>query len=174
MATLGFSPLQRVLAVAALTAFVLCAVVGYLYLADAGQKDNLSRRLAALQATVDKINQSAASGDASDPYLSTPAFPANPPNLDLATVVLSSASQSGVSTGPLQVTSQGTDKVGNDTYRTMSMSLTVTGTLPQVLDFYDRVERGGVQTLTFDNMHLEPSDGRWTAQMQLIVYAQPG
>jgi hypothetical protein len=165
---------QKALAAAGLAAFLICAIFGYLYLANEGQKEELVRRLAALQATVDQINQGAASGDQSDPYLSTPAFPANPPNLALATDVLASASQSGVTTGPLQVTGEGTEKVGSNTYRTMTMSLTVSGALPQVLDFYDRVEQGGVNTLTFDNMHLVPSDGRWTAQMQLIVYAQQG
>lgn len=171
---LGLTTPQRVLGGLALAALLLCAVVGFLYLSDEGQKADLVHRFAVLQATVDSLNQSAASADASDPYLSTPAFPANPPNLDLATLVLASASQSGVTTGPLQVTGQGTEKIGNNSYRTMTMALTVSGTLPQVLDFYDRVERGGINTLTFDNMHLEPSDGRWTAQMQLVVYAQAG
>ena len=123
---------------------------------------------------MNQINAAAASGDSSDPYLATPAFPQNPPNLDLTSLVLTSASASGVSTGAIQVATQGNEKIGSNTYRTISMNLSVTGTLPQVLDFFDRVERGGVHTLVFDNMRLDPGDGRWTSTLQLVVYAQPG
>lgn len=172
--TLALTPLQRFLTGAVLAIFLVSVVLGYEYLANEGRKADLEHRLATLQTTVDKINASAKAGDGSDPYLTTAAFPATPPNLDLATLVLSSASQSGVATGPLGVAAQGTEKVGNNTYRTMTMTLTVSGTLPQVLDFFDRVERGGLHTLVFDNLHLTPADGRWTADVQLTVYAQPG
>jgi hypothetical protein len=74
----------------------------------------------------------------------------------------------------MQSTTLGTDKVGDNTYRTVTMNLTVTGTLGQVLDFFDRVERGGMRTIVFDNMHVEPANGRWTVQLQIIAYAQPG
>lgn len=171
---LEMTRLQRFLTGAVVAVILMSMIVGYLYLANEGKKADLNRRLATLQSTVDEINQSARQADGSDPYLAEPAFPQTPPNLDLATLVLASASRSGVTTGGFQVTSQGTEKVGKNPYRTMTMTLTVAGTLTQVLDFYDRVERGGVHTLVFDNMRLDPSDGRWTAQMQLVVYAQPG
>ncbi len=168
------TPVQRFLAGLSLALLAVTALLFFQYLDDLGRKNDLSRRLAALQQTIDRVNAAAASGADSDPLLHTPAFPANPPNLDLASVVLSSAAASGVALGPLQATTQGTDKVGANLYRTVTMSVTVTGTLPQILDFFDRVERGGVRTLVFDNIHAEPVDGRWTVQMQLVVYAQPG
>ncbi len=166
--------LQRVLAGACLIILVICADVGFQYVSNQSEKTDVTRRLAALQATVDKINASTAAGDANDPLLTTPAFPQNPPNLDLASLVLTSAAQSGVTTGPLQATSQSSDKVGNNTYRSVTMSVTAAGSLPQILDFFDRMERGGIKTLVFDNIQVDPSTSRWTAQMSVVVYAQPG
>lgn len=152
---------------------LVVTVLTYQYAQAGTRRDELNGQLATIQATVDKLN--ADYGTGGDPLASPPAFPANPPNLDLASVVLSSAAASGVNTGPLTVASQGSEKLGNDTYRSMTMNLTVTGTLPQLLGFFDRVERGGIHTLAFDNMKLDPTpDGRWTAQIQLIVYAQSG
>jgi hypothetical protein len=168
------TPFQRFLAGTGVAVLVVAAILGYVYLNNEARKATLEKQLATLQATVDKINQANTAGDLTDPLLTTPAFPANPPNLDLATIVLNSAAQSGVTTGPLQATTQGTEKVGNNTYRTVSMNLTISGSLPEILDFFDRVERGGIRTLVFDNIQVDPSSDHWIAQMQLIVYAQPG
>jgi hypothetical protein len=168
------NPVQRFMAGAILAIAVITAIVGYEYLANLAHRAELARQLATLQATVDKINAASASGQGDDPLLHEPAFPAQPPNLQLAGVVLDSATVSGVTTGILQSTTLGTDKVGDNTYRTVTLNLTVTGTLPQVLDFFDRVERGGIRTVVFDNMRVEPSNGKWTVQLQLIAYAQPG
>jgi hypothetical protein len=168
------NPAQRFLAGAILAFAVISAIVGYEYVTNLAHKAELARQLSTLQATVDKINASTAAGQGDDPLLHEPAFPAQPPNLQLAGVVLDSATASGVTTGSLQSTTLGTDKVGENTYRTVTLNLTVTGTLPQVLDFFDRVERGGIRTVVFDNMRVEPSNGKWTVQLQLVAYAQPG
>jgi hypothetical protein len=165
------SPVQRFLAGLALALVVVAAILGYLYYDNLGKKADLTRQLDALQGTVAKLN---GSGSADDPLLFSPAFPARPPNLELAGVVLDSATASGVTASSMQSTTLGTDKVGDNTYRTVTMNLTVTGTLGQVLDFFDRVERGGMRTIVFDNMHVEPGNGRWTVQLQIIAYAQPG
>jgi hypothetical protein len=168
------TPLQRFLGGATLAMFVVAAILGYEYYQQLARKTELTHQLATLQTTVDKINAAAASDQSSDPLLHEPAFPLQPPNLQLAGIVLDSATASGVSAGTLQSTTLGTDKVGDNVYRTVTMNLTITGTLPQVLDFFDRVERGGIRTIVFDNMHVEPSDGKWTVQIQLTAYAQPG
>jgi hypothetical protein len=170
----SLSPTQRFLAGATLAILVVTVLLGLQYFDNVGRKDDLNRRLAALQATVDRINAATAAGENGVPLLTTPAFPQNPPNLDLASVILASASASGVSTGTLDATTQGTEKVGANTYRTVATTVTINGTLPRLLDFFDRVERGGVHTLVFDNMHADATEGRWTIQVQLIAYAQPG
>jgi hypothetical protein len=168
------TPFQRFLGGAIVAIVAIAAVLGYEYYGTLARKAELARQLTTLQTTVDKLNATAASSQGSDPLLHDPAFPAEPPNLQLAGIVLDSATSSGVSAGNLQSTTLGTDKIGDNTYRTVSMNLTVTGTLPQVLDFFDRVERGGIRTIVFDNMRVEPSNGSWSVQIQLIAYAQPG
>jgi hypothetical protein len=167
------SPLERFLGGAILAFFVVAAILGYEYYGTLARKAELARQLGTLQATVDKINATAASDQGNDPLLHEAAFPPQPPNLQLAGIVLDSANASGVSAGTLQSTTLGTDKVGDNVYRTVTLNLTISGTLPQVLDFFDRVERGGIRTIVFDNMHVEPSNGKWTVQIQLTAYAQP-
>lgn len=166
------SPLQRLLTGIVLALVVVAAALGYQYVVALQQRAVLLGRLANLQATVDKLNQRAAKGD--DPLLRDPAFPVKPLNLELAGIVLDSAAASGVSTGALQSTTLATEKVGANAYRTATLNLTVTGAFPQILDFFDRVERGGIRTVVFDNIHVEPSNDRWTVQLQLIAYSQPG
>jgi hypothetical protein len=165
---------QRFLGGAIVALVAIAAILGYEYYGTLARKAELARQLTTLQTTVDKLNAAAASSQGSDPLLHDPAFPPDPPNLQLAGIVLDSATSSGVTAGSLQSTTLGTDKIGDNTYRTVSMNLTVTGTLPQVLDFFDRVERGGIRTIVFDNMRVEPSNGSWSVQIQLIAYAQPG
>ena len=171
---MSLSPTQRFLAGASLAVLVVAVLLGLQYLDNVGRKADLLRRLTTLQATVDRFNAATAAGENNDPLLATAAFPQNPPNLDLASVILASASASGVSTGTLDATTQGTEKIGVNTYRTIATTITITGTLPRVLDFFDRVERGGVHTLVFDNIHADTTEGHWTVRVQLIAYAQPG
>jgi hypothetical protein len=168
------TPVQRFLGGAIVALVAIAVILGYEYYGTLARKAELARQLTTLQATVDKINAIAAANPGNDPLLHEAAFPAQPPNLQLAGIVLDSATTSGVAAGSLQSTTLGTDQVGNNTYRTVTMNLTVTGTLPQVLAFFDRVERGGIRTIVFDNMHVEPSNGKWTVQIQLTAYAQPG
>ena len=169
-----FNPLQRFLAGTSLALIVIAIVFGFQYVDAGGRKADLARRLATLQGTIDRANLALTNGQGNDVLLTQPAFPANPPNLELASVVLNSASASGVNTGPLQATTQGTDKIGANTYRTVTLNVSISGSLPQILDFFDRIERGGIHTLVFDNIHVESITGRWTVQLQLIAYAQPG
>ena len=169
--TLVLSPIQRFLAGACVALVAMCVVLGYFYWQNENQKADLVQRIDAYQATIDKFN---GTGAPNDIYLTKPAFPAAPPNLDLASLILNSAAASGVTTGPLQAMTAGSDQVGTGTYRGISLNLTVTGTLPQVLNFYDRMTRGGIRTLVFDNMRLEPSNGQWTVTMQLTAYSQSG
>ena len=168
--TLALSTFQKFLAGATMALLVFSAILGYQYNSEQSQKAELEARLASLQSTISKINAEEANGN--DPLLIKPAFPANPPNLDLASIVLSSAAASGVQASPFQAVSGQPDKVGNDTYRTIIVDLTITGSLPQILNFFDRVEQGGVRSLVFDNMHVESINGKWTVQMELIAYAQ--
>ncbi|HLZ07733.1 MAG TPA: hypothetical protein VKT80_04035, partial [Chloroflexota bacterium] len=102
--------LQRFLAGASLALIVIAIVFGFQYVDAGGRKADLARRLATLQGTIDRANLALANGQGSDPLLTQPAFPPNPPNLELASLVLNSATASGVNTGPLQATTQGTDK----------------------------------------------------------------
>ena len=169
-----FSPMQRLLAGGCLALIAIAIVLGFQYMDAGGRKADLVKRLATLQGTIERANLAQASGDASDALLTDPAFPPAPPNLQLASVVLNSAANSGVTTGPLQATTQGTDKIGVNTYRTVTLSVGVSGSLPQILDFFDRIERGGIHTVVFDNIHVDVAAGRWTTQLQLIAYAQPG
>ena len=168
------SPLQRFLAGTSLSLILIAIVFGFQYVDASGRKADLARRLATLQGTIDRANLTVSNGQGSDVLLTQPAFPANPPILELASAVLNSASASGVNTGPLQATSQNTDKIGSNTYRTVTMNASISGSLPQILDFFDRIERGGIHTLVIDNIHVESVTGRWTVQLQLIAYAQPG
>jgi hypothetical protein len=171
---MSLNSLQRFLAGTSLALIIIAIVFGFQYLDASGRKADLARRLATLQGTVDRANLAIARGQGDDVLLTQPAFPANPPNLELASIVLNSASASGVNTGPLQATSQATDKIGSNTYRTITLNVSISGSLPQVLDFFDRIERGGIHTLVFDNIHVESVTGRWTVQLQLLAYAQPG
>ncbi|HLH72137.1 MAG TPA: hypothetical protein VKX96_02555 [Chloroflexota bacterium] len=168
--TLVLTPFQKFLAGASMALLVFCAIVGYQYSVEQSQKAELNARLASLQSTINKINAAEANGN--DPLLRNPAFPADPPNLDLASVILSSAAASGVQASPFQAVSGQPEKIGNDTYRTITVNLIITGSLPQVLNFFDRVEQGGVRSLVFDNMQVQLVNGRWTVQMELIAYAQ--
>ncbi|HUX86745.1 MAG TPA: hypothetical protein VMW65_07060 [Chloroflexota bacterium] len=167
---LALSSVQKFMAGATMALLVFSAILGYQYNSEQSQKAELEARLASLQATISKINVEEANGN--DPLLAKPAFPVDPPNLDLASIVLSSSAASGVQSSPFQAVSSQPEKVGNDTYRTITVDLTIVGTLPQVLNFFDRVEQGGVRSLVFDNMHVESVNGKWTVQMQLIAYAQ--
>jgi len=78
-----------------------------------------------------------------------------------------------VTTGPIQTTTGSPEKVGDTTYRTTVVNLTISGSLPRILNFFDRVEAAGLRTVVFDNMRLEPSNGQWSVQLQIIAYAQP-
>lgn len=168
------SPIQRFLAGGCLALIAIAVVLGFQYLAAGSTKAALSLRLATLQSTIDQANLAQANGNGSDVLLTDPAFPTAPPNLELASVVLNSAASSGVSTGPLQATTEGTDKIGANTYRTVTLNVSISGSLPQILDFFDRIARGGLHTIVFDNIHVDSAAGRWTVQLQLIAYAQPG
>jgi type II secretory pathway pseudopilin PulG len=165
---------ERWLGGASLALLLLSALLGYQYAVNQQRAAALEQQLTTLQQTVSQINAAAQAPDASDPLLHTAAFPTSPPNLAVASLVLSSATASGVNTGPLEATTQGSEKLGSNTYRTETMNVTITGTLPQVLNFFDRVSHGGIRTLVFDNIQVEPNDGEWTVHLQLIVYAQPG
>src|SRR4051812_2422241 len=149
--------------------FAIMLVMGFEYLDAGGRKAGLERQLATLQSSIDRANLDAATGNG-DVLLTDPAFPSAPPNLELASIVLNGAAASGVTTGPLQATTQGTDKIGSNTYRTVTLNISISGTLPQILDFFDRVEHGGIHTLVFDNIHVDSVVGRWTVQLQLIAY----
>jgi len=164
---------QRVLAALGFAVLAACALLLYLYLGDQGRKAALAARLASYQATATALEAAARAPGANDPLLRVPAFPRDPPELDLSTLVLTSAAASGVSVGPVQTSPIGTEKIGSGTYRTVTVSLTITGTLPQILNFFDRVEQGGLRTVVFDNIRLTPEQGRYTAQLEVIAYAQP-
>jgi hypothetical protein len=164
---------QRILAATTFILLALCTFFGYSYVSDQSQKSGLDARLATLQATVDKINAASEAPNADDPLLHTPAFPRDPPDLALASAVLSSAAGSGVSTGPIQTTSGGSEKIGSTTYRTTTLNLTISGTLPQILNFFDRMEHTGLRSLVFDNIRFEAGNGQWIVQMQILAYAQP-
>ncbi|HVC34303.1 MAG TPA: hypothetical protein VNL16_12400 [Chloroflexota bacterium] len=168
-----FSLAQRLLAATSVILLGCCAIFGYLYLSNQSQKAALDASLVPLQATVTSLNAAAESRDASDPLLYTAAFPRDPPDLGLASAVLSSAAASGVSTGPIQTTAGGDEKIGSATYRTTTVNLTISGSLPRILNFFDRMEQAGLRTVTFDNIRLETGNGQWIAQLQIIVYAQP-
>lgn len=164
---------QRALAATSFVLLACCAIFLYFYLSNQSQKAVLNANLASLQATVGKINAGRRSADASDPLLFTPAFPRDPPDLALASAVLASASGSGVSTGPIQTTTGSGEKIGNETYRTTVLNLTISGSLPQILNFFDRMEQAGIRTVVFDNIRLEAGSGQWIVQLQAIAYAQP-
>lgn len=168
------NPIQRLLAGGSLALIVIAIVLGFQYVDNGGRKADLARRLATLQGTIDRANLALANSQGTEGLLTQPAFPANPPNLELASAVLNGAAASGVTTGPLQATTQGTDKIGSNSYRTVTMNVSISGSLPQILDFFDRIQRSGIHTLVFDNIHVESITGRWTVQLQLIAYAQPG
>ncbi len=167
-----FSRAQRILAAICFVLLAGCAALGYLYVVSQSQKAQLDANLATLQTTVDKLNASLESPNASDPLLRSPAFPRDPPDLDLASAVLTSAAQSGVSTGPVQTMQGGSEQIGSSTYRATEMNLTIAGTLPQILNFFDRMEHAGIRTLVFDNIRLDSANGQWTAQMKIVAYAQ--
>jgi len=164
---------QRALAIASLFLLACCAIFFYYYLENQSKKSSLDANLLGLRTTVAKINAERQAPDASDPLLHTSAFPRDPPDLALASSVLASAAGSGVSTGPIQTTAGTDEKVGSDTYRTTVVNLTISGSLPQILNFFDRMEQAGIRTLVFDNMRFEAGSGQWTVQLQAIAYAQP-
>src|SRR6266702_2314395 len=96
------SPLQRFLAGTSLSLILIAIVFGFQYVDASGRKADLARRLTTLQGTIDRASLTVSNGQGNDILLTQPAFPAIPPNLELASVVLNSASASGVNTGPLQ------------------------------------------------------------------------
>jgi|GEM_PF-6077964 len=169
MAEISLSRLQRFLAGAGLAALLLSGLLGNTYLNNRAQKAELQAQLADLQTQINKIN--AAGGLTVSGAVE---FPSSSPDLELASLVLNSAAASGVTTSPLQAGNHGTAKVGSNTYRTVILNVTVSGTLPQILDFFDRVERGNIKTVAFDNLRVTTTDdGHWTATVQVIAYAQP-
>ncbi len=163
---------QRALAVASLFLLACCAIFFYYYLENQGKKAALAAELSSLQTTVARINAERQAPEASDPLLHSPAFPRDPPDLALATSVLASATGSGVSTGPIQTTAGADETVGNETYRATVVNLTISGSLPRILNFFDRMEQAGIRTLAFDNMRVEADNGNWTVQVQVIAYSQ--
>lgn len=162
---------QRLLAAFSLAMLLGCAILAYLVLANQGQEAALGARLPRLQATLAQTD-AAEPLNANDPLLRAPAFPRDPPDLALASAVLSSATGSGVSSGSIQTTEGGTERIGSNTYRVTTLSLTISGTLPQILNFFDRMEQAGLKTIVFDNMRLETSSGRSTVRLQIVAYAQ--
>lgn len=148
-------------------------VLGLAHRSNQAQKAELTATLAPLATRIAILNATARPSSASDPLLQSPAFPREAPELGLASAVLSSVTASGVSSGPLQTMTGPPETIGSTTYRTTVMQLTITGTLPQILGFFDRVEAAGLGSVVFDNMHLTPENGRWSVQVQIIVYAQP-
>lgn len=164
---------QRLLIVTTLAAILGAAAFGLADRSNQAQKAELSAKLASLATPTAALNATAQSPATSDPLLHTPAFPRDPPELGLASAVLRSAAASGVSSGPIQTTTGPPETIGSTTYRATIVQLTVRGTLPQVLGFFDRLEAAGLRTIVFDNMHLAAENGVWSAQLQIIVYAQP-
>lgn len=163
---------QRALAILSLFLLACSAIFFYYYLVNQSRKVGLEASLSSLRASVARINAERQAPDASDPLLHASAFPRDPPDLALASSVLASAAGSGVSTGPIQTTTGSDEKVGDDTYRATVVNLTISGSLPQILNFFDRLEQAGMRTLVFDNMRLEDASGKWTVQVQVIAYAQ--
>src|SRR5881628_1112011 len=122
---MNLTSLQRFLAGTSLALIIIAIIFGFQYVDAGGRKADLARRLATLQGTIDRANLALANGQGNEALLTQPSFPPNPPNLELASVVLNSASASGVNTGPLQATSQGTDKIGSNTYRTVTLNVSI-------------------------------------------------
>lgn len=168
MLELTLTPVQRFLAGAALALLLICALLGYQYGQSQARRNDLAAQLATLEATANKLNADGAGVNGSAP------FPTGSPNLELTSLILNSAAASGVSLSPIQAAAQGTDKVGSDTYRTVAVDVTVEGTLPQILDFFDRVESGNIKSIAFDDLQGAATAGRWSVRVQVIAYAQSG
>lgn len=166
MLELPLTPLQRFLAGASLALLLVSALLGYQYGQNQARRNDLAGQLATLQATANKLNAERAGSDGPAP------FPSGSPNLELTSLILDSAAASEVTLSPVQAGAQGTDTVGSDTYRTDTVEVEVKGTLPQILDFFDRVERGNIKTIAFDDLHATAMEGQWSVRARVIAYAQ--
>ena len=166
MLELTLTPLQRFLAGASLALLLVSALLGYQYWQNQARRNDLASQLATLQTTANKLNAERASSGRPAP------FPNGSPNLELTSLILDSAAASDVTLDPIQAGALGTDTVGSDTYRTVTVEVEVKGALPQILDFFDRVERGNIKTIAFDDLQATDSEDQWSVRARVIAYAQ--
>lgn len=101
-------------------------------------------------------------------------FPQNPPGVQLTDLIIRVARESGVEVLSLRTAAAPSEVIGSGTYRAARVDLRLRGDPERLSDFFDRIERGGLQSLVIDNLTITTDGGLSDLGVQILAYATTG
>lgn len=99
-------------------------------------------------------------------------FPKDIDNLALTGLIVNAARQTGVEISRTEIGAQGTEKFGNDDYRSFKYTILARGQLTQMAPFLNRLETGGFNTLVVTGQSYQLTNSVWNVTIDLTAYAQ--
>ncbi|MDO8689050.1 MAG: hypothetical protein Q7R39_03410 [Dehalococcoidia bacterium] len=157
--------------------FVGSAYMTWTLVQGANAKLSVDGQLASANALLQQTRQASdvesvqAQLAAAQAQLKETSFPQQPPSVELVSLLVSAARDSGVELGNLQVTAVEQEKVGSGNYNVMRQRLQVRGSPSQLSGFLGRVEKGGFSALVMNNLSMAIKGSTWEALIDLYLYS---
>jgi len=170
--SLRLSQAQTVLVVAGALLLLTNLYLGISYLAAQDQKGRLASQYRTLERSLERLVAAWEAGPSGDLDAGAPAFPKNPPGLELTDLALRAARETGVEVLGLHTSAVGAEQIGGGTYRVVKVSLRLRADPARLAAFFERVERAATPTMVFDNVDVVRGDETWEASLELLAYAQ--
>lgn len=96
-------------------------------------------------------------------------FPADLDSTDVLTIILDYEKETNISAMPLMVQPATELEIAGQTYISVGFTATVSGSLPNILAFIDKLENGEISTFTVRGINLSGSGGDWSTSMSASV-----
>lgn len=148
--SLKLSQAQTVLAVAVGLLLAADVYLGLSYLSAQDQKLRLEGQYRSLEQSLARLVGPSRSEDAL--VSAGPAFPKDPPGIQLTDLVIRTAQETGTEILGMHSSAVVTEQIGSGTYRAMKINIRLRGEPRRLAAFFDRLERGAVPTMVFDNI----------------------
>jgi len=170
--SLRLSQAQTVLVVAGALLLLTNLYLGISFVTAQDQKGRLASQYRALEQSLERLVAAREADPSEDLGASAPAFPKNPPSLELTDLAVRAARETGVEVLGLHTSTVGTEQLGSGTYRVVKVSLRLRADPARLAAFFERVERAATPTMVFDNVDVVRADETWEASLELLAYAQ--
>lgn len=156
-------------------ALVGLVVLGIFYMNEESDQDKLADTRVEKQQELDSmesdvVDEDALLAEALKKLDETHAgFPADMDSTDLLSLILDYQRETHVDIQPLTVQPGGEIEIAGQTYISVGFTATVSGSLPNIMAFINKLENGDISTFSVSGINLSGSGGNWSTSMSASV-----